>query len=59
MRWASSQFYDINMLTKMVDPSIDGKYPVKSLSRFADIINRCVQVRFLLSLARGWSFNMI
>ncbi|CAA7409208.1 unnamed protein product [Spirodela intermedia] len=43
VRWASSQFYDINMLTKMVDPSIDGKYPEKSLSRFADIISRCVQ----------------
>ncbi|CAA6672047.1 unnamed protein product [Spirodela intermedia] len=45
VRWASSQFYDINMLTKMVDPSIDGKYPEKSLSRFADIISRCVQFR--------------
>ncbi|MQM03534.1 hypothetical protein Taro_036317, partial [Colocasia esculenta] len=46
VRWASSQFYDINMLSKMVDPSINGKYPVKSLSRFADIISCCIQVHF-------------
>uniref|UniRef100_A0A1D1XHP7 Protein STRUBBELIG-RECEPTOR FAMILY 3 n=1 Tax=Anthurium amnicola TaxID=1678845 RepID=A0A1D1XHP7_9ARAE len=43
VRWASSQFHDIDMLSKMVDPSIEGKYPVKSLSRFADIISRCIQ----------------
>lgn len=43
VRWASPQFHDIDMLTKMVDPFIEGRYPVKSLSRFADIISRCVQ----------------
>uniref|UniRef100_A0A1D1XYD9 Protein STRUBBELIG-RECEPTOR FAMILY 3 n=2 Tax=Anthurium amnicola TaxID=1678845 RepID=A0A1D1XYD9_9ARAE len=43
VRWASSQFHDINMLSKMVDPSINGKYPVKSLSRFVDIISHCIQ----------------
>ncbi|XP_078428601.1 protein STRUBBELIG-RECEPTOR FAMILY 3-like [Wolffia australiana] len=43
VRWTSPQFHDIDMLTKMVDPSLKGNYPVKSLSRFADIISRCVQ----------------
>ncbi|KAH7654793.1 Non-specific protein-tyrosine kinase protein [Dioscorea alata] len=43
VRWASSQLHDINALSRMVDPSIDKKYPIKSLSRFADIISRCIQ----------------
>ncbi|XP_072957991.1 protein STRUBBELIG-RECEPTOR FAMILY 3 isoform X1 [Typha angustifolia] len=43
VRWASSQLYDIDALSGMVDPSIKGKCSEKSLSRFADIINRCVQ----------------
>lgn len=28
----------------MVDPALEGLYPVKSLSRFADVIALCVQV---------------
>jgi hypothetical protein len=28
----------------MVDPALKGIYPVKSLSRFADVIALCVQV---------------
>ncbi|WOL16028.1 protein STRUBBELIG-RECEPTOR FAMILY 3-like [Canna indica] len=43
VRWASSQLYDIDALIKMMDPSIGGQYLVKSLSRFADIISRCIQ----------------
>nr|XP_018673670.1 PREDICTED: protein STRUBBELIG-RECEPTOR FAMILY 3 isoform X2 [Musa acuminata subsp. malaccensis] len=43
VRWASSQLYDINALSKMVDPLISGSYPEKSLSCFADIISRCIQ----------------
>ncbi|KAF3678524.1 Protein STRUBBELIG-RECEPTOR FAMILY 1 [Capsicum annuum] len=43
VRWAIPQLHDIDLLTRMVDPSLDGKYPVKSLSHFADIISRCVQ----------------
>ncbi|XP_038709996.1 protein STRUBBELIG-RECEPTOR FAMILY 3-like isoform X2 [Tripterygium wilfordii] len=43
VRWAIPQLHDINALTRMVDPSLNGTYPVKSLSRFADIISRCVQ----------------
>ncbi|WOK91912.1 protein STRUBBELIG-RECEPTOR FAMILY 3-like [Canna indica] len=43
VRWASSQLYDINALSRMVDPSLSGRYPEKSLSCFADIISRCIQ----------------
>lgn len=50
VRWASSQLHDINTLSRMVDPSIGGKYSEKSLSRFADIISRCIQVKFCLFL---------
>lgn len=45
-RWAIPQLHDIDALSRMVDPSLKGKYPVKALSRFADIISRCVQVFF-------------
>ncbi|KAK4786668.1 hypothetical protein SAY86_010501 [Trapa natans] len=43
VRWAMHHLHDINALWKMVDPSIEGEYTAKSLSRFADIISRCVQ----------------
>ncbi|GAB4849973.1 Protein STRUBBELIG-REPTOR FAMILY 6, variant 2 [Ancistrocladus abbreviatus] len=43
VRWATPQLHDIDALTKMVDPALDGLYPVKSLSRFADVIALCVQ----------------
>ncbi|MCD7452752.1 Protein STRUBBELIG-REPTOR FAMILY 3 [Datura stramonium] len=43
VRWAIPQLHDIDLLTRMVDPSLEGKYPIKSLSHFADIISRCVQ----------------
>ncbi|OEL22283.1 Protein STRUBBELIG-RECEPTOR FAMILY 3 [Dichanthelium oligosanthes] len=43
VRWASSQFHDIESLSKMVDPSIHGQCSEKALSRFADIISRCIQ----------------
>ncbi|WMV39182.1 hypothetical protein MTR67_032567 [Solanum verrucosum] len=42
VRWAIPQLHDIDALTRMVDPSLKGKYPLKSLSHFADIISRCV-----------------
>jgi hypothetical protein len=44
VRWATPQLHDIDTLTKMVDPALKGIYPVKSLSRFADVIALCVQV---------------
>ncbi|KAL6544716.1 hypothetical protein OROMI_023578 [Orobanche minor] len=43
VRWAISQLHDIDALAKMVDPNLNGMYPAKSLSRFADIIALCVQ----------------
>lgn len=42
VRWAVPQLHDIDALSRMVDPSVEGQYPVKSLSRFADIISSCV-----------------
>ncbi|EPS61932.1 ovule receptor-like kinase 28, partial [Genlisea aurea] len=43
VRWATPQLHDIDALSKMVDPSLKGLYPAKSLSQFADIIALCVQ----------------
>ncbi|CAH8392661.1 unnamed protein product [Eruca vesicaria subsp. sativa] len=43
VRWATPQLHDIDALGKMVDPALEGLYPVKSLSRFADVIALCVQ----------------
>ncbi|KAK7381928.1 hypothetical protein VNO80_00496 [Phaseolus coccineus] len=43
VRWATPQLHDIDALAKMVDPVLEGLYPVKSLSRFADVIALCVQ----------------
>ncbi|KAA8519843.1 hypothetical protein F0562_014067 [Nyssa sinensis] len=43
VRWAIPQLHDIDALSKMVDPSLNGMYPSMSLSRFADIISLCVQ----------------
>lgn len=50
MRWAIPQLHDIDALGKMVDPSLNGQYPAKSLSHFADIISRCVQVKHILTI---------
>ncbi|CAL0307915.1 unnamed protein product [Lupinus luteus] len=43
VRWATPQLHDIDALAKMVDPVLEGLYPIKSLSRIADIIALCVQ----------------
>ncbi|KAL4584512.1 hypothetical protein LXL04_009115 [Taraxacum kok-saghyz] len=43
VRWATPQLHDIDALAKMVDPALKGLYPVKSLSRFADVVALCVQ----------------
>ncbi|KAH0452865.1 hypothetical protein IEQ34_017189 [Dendrobium chrysotoxum] len=43
VRWAIPQLHDIDALSRMVDPSLNGIYPAKSLSRFADIVALCVQ----------------
>lgn len=46
MRWATPQLCDIDALTEIVDPAMNGMYPAKSLSCFADTIALCVQVSF-------------
>ncbi|CAL9214505.1 unnamed protein product [Arabidopsis halleri] len=43
-QWAIPRLHDIDALTRMVDPSLHGAYPMKSLSRFADIISRSLQM---------------
>ncbi|KAG9138751.1 hypothetical protein Leryth_023809 [Lithospermum erythrorhizon] len=43
VRWATPQLHDIDALARMVDLNLNGMYPAKSLSRFADIIALCVQ----------------
>ncbi|KAI3878517.1 hypothetical protein MKX03_023967 [Papaver bracteatum] len=43
VRWATPQLHDIDALDKMVDPTLKGHYPPKSLSRFADVVALCVQ----------------
>uniref|UniRef100_M8B787 Protein STRUBBELIG-RECEPTOR FAMILY 3 n=1 Tax=Aegilops tauschii TaxID=37682 RepID=M8B787_AEGTA len=43
VRWASTQLYDIDAITKMVDPLIRGQCSEKALSRFADVIGSCIQ----------------
>ncbi|KAI4978089.1 hypothetical protein ZWY2020_014643 [Hordeum vulgare] len=42
VRWAQAQFHDIESLTKIVDPFIRGECSEKALSRFVDIISRCI-----------------
>ncbi|KAJ4816078.1 Protein STRUBBELIG-RECEPTOR FAMILY 3 [Rhynchospora pubera] len=41
--WASCQLHDIDALVKMVDPALGGRFPIRSLSRVADIVSRCIQ----------------
>ncbi|XP_065873183.1 protein STRUBBELIG-RECEPTOR FAMILY 3-like [Euphorbia lathyris] len=43
VQWASSRLHDIDSLSGMVDTTLNGAYTAKALSRFADIIARCVQ----------------
>jgi hypothetical protein len=47
VRWADSQFHDMESLSKMVDPSIQGECSMILLSRFADIISGCIRVKLL------------
>ncbi|CAN4078996.1 unnamed protein product [Withania somnifera] len=42
-RQSYDRLHDIDALSRMVDPSLNGGYPFKSLSRFADIISLCIQ----------------
>ncbi|XP_073058641.1 protein STRUBBELIG-RECEPTOR FAMILY 3-like isoform X1 [Primulina eburnea] len=42
-RWALPHLYDIDALSRIVEPTLKGAYPSKSLSRLADIITLCIQ----------------
>jgi hypothetical protein len=53
VRWATSQLYDIDAISKMVDPYIRGQCSEKALSRFADVISRCIQVLCLIFYLRS------
>ncbi|KMS97135.1 hypothetical protein BVRB_7g178000 [Beta vulgaris subsp. vulgaris] len=44
VQWATSQLHDIDAIERMVDPSLRGLYPPKSISQFADIAALCVQM---------------
>lgn len=51
--WASARLYDLAALRKMADPRLGAPPPVRSLSRFADVISRCIQVsRFIVGPPR-------
>ncbi|KAK1353435.1 protein STRUBBELIG-RECEPTOR FAMILY 8 [Heracleum sosnowskyi] len=43
VRWATPHLHDLDALARMVDPTLNGLYAVKSLLQFADIIDLCVQ----------------
>ncbi|RCV13990.1 hypothetical protein SETIT_2G391100v2 [Setaria italica] len=49
VRWATPQLHDIDALDQMVDPALQGLYPSKSFSRFADAIALCVHVKIAFS----------
>ena len=42
MRWAVGQLDDIDALSRMVDPSLNGQYPPKSLSHLATFVVKWV-----------------
>lgn len=48
VRWAVPKLHDIDALSRMVDPSLNGAYTMKSLSRLADIISSCIHVSFCI-----------
>ncbi|CAN6237063.1 unnamed protein product [Urochloa humidicola] len=41
--WARPRLHDLAALGKMADPRLGAPPPVRSLSRFADIVGRCIQ----------------
>ncbi|XP_024310938.1 protein STRUBBELIG-RECEPTOR FAMILY 5 [Brachypodium distachyon] len=43
VKFVTPQLHDIDALGTLADPALRGLYPPKALSRFADVIARCVQ----------------
>ena len=45
VKFVTPQLHDMDALGTLADPALRGLYPPKSLSRYADVVARCVQVR--------------
>lgn len=45
VKFVTPQLHDSDALGSVADPALRGLYPPKALSRFADVITRCVQVQ--------------
>ncbi|XP_062199978.1 protein STRUBBELIG-RECEPTOR FAMILY 5-like [Phragmites australis] len=43
VKFVTPQLHDIDALGALADPALRGLYPPKALSRFADVLSRCVQ----------------
>ncbi|KAK3132679.1 hypothetical protein QOZ80_6AG0526190 [Eleusine coracana subsp. coracana] len=43
VNFVTPQLHDIDALAALADPALRGLYPPKALSRFADVLSRCVQ----------------
>ncbi|TVU10477.1 hypothetical protein EJB05_44011 [Eragrostis curvula] len=43
VNYVTPQLHDIDALGALADPALRGLYPPKALSRFADVLSRCVQ----------------
>uniref|UniRef100_K4A271 Protein kinase domain-containing protein n=1 Tax=Setaria italica TaxID=4555 RepID=K4A271_SETIT len=43
VNFVTPQLHDIDALGALADPALRGLYPPKALSRFADVLGRCVQ----------------
>lgn len=43
VKFVGPQLHDTNALEALADPGLRGLYPPKALSRFADVLSRCVQ----------------
>ncbi|KAM0866987.1 hypothetical protein ACQ4PT_042295 [Festuca glaucescens] len=43
VKFVTPQLHDVDALGELADPGLHGLYPPKSLSRYADVIARCVQ----------------
>ena len=44
VNFVTPQLHDSDALGALADPALRGLYPPKALSRFADVLARCVQV---------------
>jgi hypothetical protein len=52
VKFVTPKLHDMDALGELADPGLHGLYPPKSLSRYADVIARCVQVQTLTEILR-------